>query len=217
MKREARCPAMSISTVRVALFSKTYQAVIASMAIEQQRRENLLLEATAYTRRALFRIPRAALCDIRELSDPSGGLRVWLNPFRQSTHWELFVGMRRDDSWSIYFDEQPVLQFNSKDQLRRLYADNQRFAAMEGQLRLLDRPVRGGQVTFAEVEVDAMRHQSVLVACQWFLRAAADALQSASIDRVGLIPSEDESWLALFQQRLHRVTEGFAIARAPSA
>lgn len=187
------------------------------MAIEQQRRENLLLEATAYTRRALFRIPRAGLCDIGELSDQNGVLREWLNPFRQSAHWELFVGMRRDDGWSIYFDEQPVLQFNSEDQLRRLYVDNQRFAAMEGLLRSLDRPVRGGQVMFTEVEVDAMRHQSVLAACQWFLQAAADALESVSIHRVGLIPGEDESWLVLFQQRVRRAAEGFEIASAPSA
>ncbi|MCA9183063.1 MAG: hypothetical protein KDA51_16490 [Planctomycetales bacterium] len=187
------------------------------MAIRQQRRENLLLEATAYTRRALFRIPRAGLCDIRELSDPNGVLREWLSPFRQSAHWELFVGMRSDDSWSIYFDEQPVLQFNFEDRLRRLYADNQRYAAVEGRLRLLDRPARGGQVTFAEVEVDAMRHQSVLAACQWFLQAAADALQSVSIHRVGLIPSDDESWLVWFQQRLRRAADGFEVASTPSA
>lgn len=187
------------------------------MAIDQQRRENLLLEATAYTRRALFRTPRANLCERGELSDQDALLREWLSPFGQSAHWELFVGMRRDDGWSIYFDEQPVLQFNSEDQLRRLHAGNQRYSALEGLLQLFDRPTRGGQVTFDEVVLDSNRHRAVLAACHWFLQAAADVLASGSIHRAGLIPSGDESWLATFGQRVCRAADGFEVAKSPSA
>ncbi len=187
------------------------------MAIEQQRRENLLLEATAYTRRALFRLPQAGLGDRNELSQRNEWLRQWLLPFRQSEQWELLVGMRSDGGWSIYFDEQPVLQFNSNHQLRRLFASNQRYSADQGHLQLLDRPSRGGQVTLGEVKLDSASHQSLLAACQWFLQAAGDALGSASSHRVGLIPAGDDSWLALLQERVQQAALGVEVALTPRA
>jgi hypothetical protein len=225
VKREALCPAKSISTDRVALFSKSYQAVNASMAIHQQRRENLLLEATAYRRRALFRglnplaVPSGSAArhsdSVAAPGDRESWLWDWLSAFRESAEWELFVGLRGDGSWSIYFDEQPVLQFNCDDQLRRVFAGGQRFVAAQGSIRLLDRSTVGGHVSFREVELDGLSQQRLDIACRWFLRAAADVLQPGGGLRMGLVPDDDESWLPGLQQRIRQLALRFEIAHSP--
>ncbi len=37
---------------------------------------------------------------------------------------ELFAGLRSEGSWSLYFDEDPVIQFNPFGNVRRLFVDN---------------------------------------------------------------------------------------------
>ncbi len=60
---------------------------------------------------------------------------------------EVFAGKRSQGGWSLYFDEDPVLQFKSDGSLRRLHFHRRNYAAENGQLRLLERAQRGGQVS----------------------------------------------------------------------
>ncbi len=201
------------------------------MAIHQHPRENLLLEATAYTRRSLFRVPRASRWTAPWTATKGSADRVegveqavphdlllweWLAPFQQRAEWELFIGLRADARWSIYFDEQPVLQFNRQNQLRRLFAENQRYAANNGRLYRLERQHLGGQVQLQQVELDEASQGSVLNVCQQFLGEAAQALRSGRARRIGEFPADDTAWLPAFEQNLQRVANGFSIAASPA-
>lgn len=200
------------------------------MAIHQQRRENLLLEATAYSRRALFRIatPLAAAIEsaagesaagrqdsVAPLSDRQAWLSAWLSPCGPSAEWELFVGLRADGGWSLYFDEQPVLQFNAADKLRRVFAGGKRYAAEQGRLKLFDRTAMGGHVSICQVELDELSQQRLRVACEWCLRAAADVLEPGRALPAGIVPSDDPSWLPPLQRRIRQLALGIEIAQSP--
>ena len=184
------------------------------MAIDQHPRENLLLEATAYNRRCLFRVPRAVhwTAGLRGSAEHS----ICVEPFQQQDEWELFVGLRADERWSIYFDEQPVLQFNRQNHLRRLFAAGQRYAANSGRLHRLDRAQLGGQVRMQQVALDEVGHAAVRHVCQKFIAEAVQALHSGRARRVGEFPAGDTAWLAAFEHRLKLVANGFTIAAGPA-
>lgn len=87
------------------------------MALHPHQRENLLRDATQYAQRVRLQ-------------------------FASDELWEsVFIGMRREGGWSIYFDEQPVWHFNAAGQLRRAYVDGRRLAAARGRLEALERPI----------------------------------------------------------------------------
>jgi hypothetical protein len=96
------------------------------MASNEKKRESLMVEATAYTRRTLL--------SFNELS------------FRGKEILELFAGQRSDGRWSLYFDEAPVIQFDETGGLRRVYIDGVKLVASESQLVELVRHWRGGRV-----------------------------------------------------------------------
>ncbi|MDA8745017.1 hypothetical protein N9N28_10330 [Rubripirellula amarantea] len=52
---------------------------------------------------------------------------------------EVFVGFRVGGEMSLYWDQDPVFQFNSQFQLRRAYVDGRRYAAQNGQICLIKR------------------------------------------------------------------------------
>lgn len=201
------------------------------MAIDQHPRENLLLEATAYTRRCLYRVPRAVSWPAQRSATKGSADRLagaspgtpedallweWLQPFQQQDEWELFVGLRADERWSIYFNEQPVLQFNRQNQLRRLFAGDTRYAANHGKLYRLDRSHLGGQVRLQQVPLDEANQAAVLAVCQQFLTEAVQALQSNRARRIGEFPAGDTAWLPAFNQNLQLVASGFAVAASPA-
>lgn len=209
------------------------------MAIHQHPRENLLLEATAYTRRCLYAVPRGELCRglwtgppetpvqsanyppvqgtcVQKNPDQQALLWEWLEPFQQRDEWELFIGLRADERWAIYFDEQPVMQFNRQSQLRRLFAGDHRYAANQGRLHRLDRSSLGGQVQFRQLELDDASQRAVLVACQHFLAKAAQALQPGRARRKGEFPAGETNWLPAFEQNLQFVASGLTIAASPA-
>lgn len=136
------------------------------MAIHQQKRENLLVQATVYHQRLLLR-PQKLF-------------------FRQQKVVELFAGCRANKGWSFYFDESPVLQFNSDGQLRRLYIQDDKITVFEGHLLKLSRPQLGGQV----------RHEP---------HALTDAQQASLLEQLGILLSQT-------QQLIHapNVMEQFA-------
>lgn len=96
------------------------------MAIHEQKRENLIQEATAYSRRMQINLESVE--------------------FQGKKIGQLFAGMRRDGRWSLYFDESPVLQFDQSGRLRRLVILPRKFKAQQGSLVELKRATRGGHV-----------------------------------------------------------------------
>ena len=51
---------------------------------------------------------------------------------------ELFIGFRRTGQLSLYWNQDPVYQFNAQQELRRLFFCGTRYAAFERRLRRLD-------------------------------------------------------------------------------
>lgn len=140
------------------------------MAINQKRRDNLLAEATAYSRRILYRA--AGLEGVR--------------------HQELFVGARENGNWSVYFDEDPVLQFNEQSQIRRAFFDETRYAAYDGVLVQLQRDQQGGRVEFVHVQVSKLHEESMLELFQQLLRQAVADIQSRKLIPAGQFPTKEE-------------------------
>ncbi|MCA9133548.1 MAG: hypothetical protein KDA45_10355 [Planctomycetales bacterium] len=174
------------------------------MAVHPQRREDLLVEATAYRQRLLLRV--AVPSSFQQLS---GEWRAeWPNP----AEFELFAGIRPSGAWSLYFDEQPVLQFNALGQLRRLYARGQRYAAESAHLQRLERKTTGGRVRLAAQPLSVAEEQLLLATCGEFLQGAAGQLAAGRFRLLGQIPRDEPQLLTKIRQRLDQVAQGFAIA-----
>ncbi len=131
------------------------------MAIHEQPRENLLREATAFTRRYRF-----------------AGDRV-----------EVFWGVKESGPFSVYFDEQPVLQFTEEGALRRAFADDTRFAAEQGRLVKLMKPTKGGHVQLRREPLGETNQQSLLQTWTDLLEDFSSGLASGSFRLTGLSSS----------------------------
>jgi hypothetical protein len=83
------------------------------MPRQEQDREDLLRDATAMVERAELQV------------------KFWSAP--------VFVGFRRDGSFSVYFGGDPVYQFNTAGQLRRAFIDGLLYKADHGRLANLRR------------------------------------------------------------------------------
>lgn len=121
------------------------------MAINHEKREDLMRDATAYVRR--LTIP------ISIVTEP------------------IFLGLRQHGGWSVYFGEDPVFQFNAQHKLRRVHFDNQNFAASDGRLILLDRVRLGGQVEFQRIHL-ADTERSIIANCHKRLYELAEVMET---------------------------------------
>ena len=153
------------------------------MAINQQKRENLLVESTAYSRR----------------------IQIGLNgiSFGCQEIKALFVGARPDGRCSFYFHEAPVIQFNPSGLIRRLHVGHTTFAASKGSLVELRRLQRGGRVQCLPTTLDNLSqakllddlrlllvqtHQYLIATCN--NRVAKCTLPSHPV--VGQVPIDDQ-------------------------
>lgn len=64
------------------------------------------------------------------------------------------VGFRDRGGLSLYWGADPVFQFNTRQELRRVFLNQERYAAEGGRLGLLSRDKRGGRVVFVRDEID---------------------------------------------------------------
>jgi hypothetical protein len=184
------------------------------MATDPHRRENLLEQATAYRRRLWLRLPVPSLW--LAVPQPNTIASQWCSSFSNCSAWELFVGCRLNGGWSLYFDIEPVLQFNSLGQLRRLYAGGQRYVADQGRLKLLQQPRLGGRLQFHSIHLEADQLQWTYDSCLLFLQATADLLQGGQYTVLGQFPQADGRLVADTQQLLTQLSTGFSIAAAAS-
>ncbi len=144
------------------------------MAINRQPREDLMREATAYAQRLL-------------LSHPG------FEP--------IFVGVRPQGGWSIYFGEDPVFQFNAAQQLRRAHFGDQSYAAEQGRLTQLRRqrakhldqgpPAHAGRVEI-DRRYDEAAEQRVLQDCHYRCSSLAHALAQGTATVTEQHPKERE-------------------------
>lgn len=160
------------------------------MAIENQRREDLLRDATTYPKRILFKTTSPA--SPPSVSTPTEDCQ------------ELFLGFRADGGWSIYFDEDPVYQFNSIHQLRRAYCLGQRYEAANGKLLHLQRTAQGGRVQLTRQALAENSAASLLAECQAALQLAARNIQSQQMVASGHV-AQACSLAELSQQALDAI------------
>lgn len=71
---------------------------------------------------------------------------------------ELFIGFRSAEQASLYFNQDPVYQFNSSHELRRVFYKNERYAAYSGQLCCLVQSDNASQGAVANIR---LTHQPV--------------------------------------------------------
>lgn len=177
------------------------------MAIDEKKRENLLGEATAYSRRMLVSV---------------AGLT-----FGDQSLEQLFAGVRADGRWSLYYDESPVIQLDSQGRLRRLFILPDKFAAERGRLVQLNRPGqvspgqvnhpgKGGRIELDRQPIGKEREVLLFTKLRVLLERTREHLASSSdIDsklRLGNYPPEDVLWFDDLVAVLERLVKNLEIA-----
>ena len=138
------------------------------MAINRERREDLMRDATAYARRLTLKNPK--------------------------NDEQIFVGMRQQGGWSVYFGEDPVYQFNNHGKLRRAHFKGLNYAANDGKLQLLHRDRSGGHVEIQRIySADAER--CIIDDCRSRLGELAELLENCA-DKCECFPADDREIVA---------------------
>jgi hypothetical protein len=146
------------------------------MARHEEQREDLLREATALVERVELRIPG-------------------------STE-SIVAGFRRDQSASVFFGQQLVYQFNSANELRRAFANEQLYKAECGRLVQLTRNRTSDEVQLLQHEVSAAETADFLAHAAARLAELNTALKSGQFQIVGQVPNYADvighvrNWLA---------------------
>ncbi len=208
----------SLSTVKVGVFSKschTRHSLIVSdihfasirrwrpysqrkknLALEEQKREDLLREAVAYRRRLklAFQLQTPEVPQTAQAVALSAGA---------CDLTELFAGIRSDGSWSIYFGEEPVIQFTPAGELRRLFIDNRKYRVVAGKLVELTRSKRGGRIELIHQHISAEAERALRDRCLKLLQHALQMLKAGHFTQMGQVPADDLTLL----QDLHAFLE----------
>jgi hypothetical protein len=160
------------------------------LALEEQPRENLLRDATAY------------------------GERILLWDLQNQT--EIFFGLRSDGSWSIYVGEDPVLQFNAHGQLRRAYFAGKKYAAVDGNLWVVQRDTRGGRVQLKQA-YDPDAEQAIKQACLDLRRKLVEGFQQHHLAIRGCYPPNQASLTTTLLDKLEGLGAELRIATVANA
>lgn len=105
-------------------------------------------------------------------------------------HEPIVVGFRRSGCGSIYFGPDPVVQFNSRDELRRGFRDGRLLKAEQGRLIELTRE-RTDEATFlVRRDLSGQEQQTTLEALSAEVVRLSAALQANQFHLVGQVPQE---------------------------
>ncbi len=173
------------------------------MAIEEQPKENLLRDAVQFPRRIVF-------TPVNDSPDIPASFEAFE---------EVFIGIRKDSGWSIYLGQDYVLQFTSGNKLRRLFWQDQKYAARGGELQQLTRDAIGGRMVLTRKRLEPAEQSTLNMDCQRLLTSFVGQLELGGYRTKGQVPVEDADaslaadCLALVQS----VCRGFEIARSPRA
>lgn len=136
------------------------------MARQEEDREDLLRDATAFVERVALRI---------------------------GTFDPLFLGFRRCGSVSVYFGQDQVYHFNSQNQLRRVYLAPRLLKAERGRLVGLSRNRTANETQLLRVELSAEETEAILQDARDALTGLADSLASQAFEVVGEVSERGES------------------------
>ena len=160
------------------------------MAINRETREDLMRDATAYVRRLIIR--------------------------KTQSGETIFVGMRQQGSWSVYFGEDPVYQFNAQCELRRVHFEAQNFAATDGKLHWLQRTHVGGRVEINKIYA-ADTERRILVDCLKRLNELTELMQSGAAEAADRIPVGDRELVADLLESIRVASSDLQIAHSANA
>ncbi|MFG0262983.1 MAG: hypothetical protein ACF788_11380 [Novipirellula sp. JB048] len=126
------------------------------------------------------------------------------------------IGFRAGGQASLYCGADPVFQFNTQHQLRRVHFAGERFAAESGQLVRLDRQQRGGKVQFVSCEVPPADQEAMLRSLRGWLKAIRAA--ASRDDTVWRVAEESErTFTTQLNTWLDRFPDPIIIAAAANA
>lgn len=160
------------------------------MAINRAARENLMRDATAYTRRLMLRSAQS--------------------------NEGIFIGLRQQGGWSIYFGEDPVYQFNDQCKVRRVHCANQSYAASDGKLYWLQRNQLGGRVEIQRT-YSADTERRLLADCLKCLQELAASMLSNSVEIVERLPVDDREIVEDVAKMIRKTVQHLEIANVANA
>ena len=162
------------------------------MALRPENRENLLRDATAFPQRLLFRLLEPASQETSE-----------------SSIQEVFVGIKQDQAYSVYLEQEIVLQFDSEGLLRRLFFEDRKFAALNGHLLELIRK-SGERVRLEQQQLSETDEHALLAKCQSIVHGLLPALMTADCQT---FPSENADILRkIALEKIQPIAAGIKIA-----
>lgn len=153
------------------------------MAREESDREDLLREATALTERIEI-----------ELQDEGSG--------------RIVIGFRAADALSVFFDADPVYQFNTAGELRRAFCRGRLFKAERNRLIALERIRQPHEVQLVRHDLTDDEQQAFLVEMSGRLRKLAAAIAAKRYTVIGQVPPDADV--------LGRVSKWLADHKAPA-
>ena len=171
------------------------------MAISPERREDLLREAKQYTRRAVFR------------HSSKQGQGETKTPETTATDWDVFVGLRESGAWALYVGEDPVLQFNPDNELRRLFYEGLRYRAQAGRLVRLAQPQRGGRLQLVEENLSPDDERIILSTCQASVQSVGEAL-GKELELLGSSLDDPSEFIDTMGRRMRAVAGEFRVAKS---
>jgi len=151
------------------------------MQPDESGREDILREATALVRRIELQLPNTETAPV-------------------------VAGFRRNGALSIFFDADPVYQFNADCQLRRIYLNGRLVKAERGRLVSLRREKREGETVLWRTELTADETEKVISDMHQRLAVFHNQLQNGQFQITGQQPTEDDiaghlgNWLAALPQ-----------------
>jgi hypothetical protein len=134
------------------------------MARQPEAREDFLAEATALVERVELRV---------------AGCRE-----------PILAGFRRDGSASVLFGEDPVYQFNSAGQLRRVYLRGDLYKAVAGQLVALLREASAGRLHLVERPLSRAETEQLLADLRKRLSELTESFAAGEVTVAGQVPAD---------------------------
>ncbi len=163
---------------------------MANMPRQESEREDFLREATALVQRIELRVPHE------------------LEP--------VVVGFRRNGCASFFFGGDPVVQFNTAGEVRRLYFAGKLLKAEDRRLIALHRERTATETVLVRQELSSARQQEILAAIESQIAALHQALTANHFELVGEVPPHG-SVLPMVLSWLSSHPAPWAIAPAPNA
>ena len=160
------------------------------MAREEYEREDLLRDATAFVRRIEFRSPNGH---------------------------QIFAGFRRTGAVSLFLDQDPVYHFNSRGQLRRAFASDRLFKAVDGLLLTMRRERYGGEVQLISRPLDESELAEFLATMRTRMERLQAELRGGQLRVVGRVPEDAEVGAELAEWLTHLLSGPIDVADSPHA